>query len=275
MAMLRGLEGNDSELGRATGELTEIAAATSLEDTVEEYGDLFIGITRGELLPYGSYYLTGFLNEKPLVELHQDLEGLGISRSKEAFVPEDHIATLCEIMHAMIVGRFGEVDENWARQHHSSWVAELKGKPEPSPWWRNRTHPRKRRAMIDRKFLFAGLAATLALLPAANAHAAMSKDQMSDHVAKEFGVQVLAISADDVDGKAVFIVKIMFPEEISTPPFRSIPGSSMPKTANGYPSSNICRAAKNAPAALAPMPTGSVRMRPEAMCGASFEGQLI
>lgn len=65
--------------------------------------------------------------------------------------------------------------------------------------------------MIDRKFLFAGLMASLALLPAANAHAAMSKAQVSAHVATEFGVQVLGISADNVDGKAVFIVKIMFP----------------------------------------------------------------
>ncbi len=64
--------------------------------------------------------------------------------------------------------------------------------------------------MIDRKFLFASLVASMAMLPAVNADAAMSKDQVSAHVAKEFGVQVLDVSADRVDGKAVFIVKIMF-----------------------------------------------------------------
>ncbi len=130
LAMLRGLEGDDSELGRAIGELSEIAAATSLEDAAEEYGKLFIGITRGELLPFGSYYLTGFLNEKPLVALRQDLEGLGISRTKEASVPEDHIATLCEIMHAMIVGRFGEMvslreQNQFFRKHIDSWAAKF------------------------------------------------------------------------------------------------------------------------------------------------------
>lgn len=130
LAMLRGLEGDDSELGRAIGDLSEIAAATSLEDAAEEYSKIFIGITRGELLPYGSYYLTGFLNEKPLVALRQDLEGLGITRSKEASVPEDHIATLCEIMQTMIVGRFGEMvslreQNRFFRKHIDSWAAKF------------------------------------------------------------------------------------------------------------------------------------------------------
>lgn len=64
--------------------------------------------------------------------------------------------------------------------------------------------------MIDRKFLFASLVAAMALLPAASADAAMSKDQVSAHVAKEFGVQVLDVRPDTADGKAVFIVKVMF-----------------------------------------------------------------
>ena len=128
LTMLHGLEGDDSELGRAINELSEIAGATSVEDAVEEYNNLFIGITRGELLPFGSYYLSGFLNEKPLVELRQDLEDFGIARSKEASAPEDHIAVLCEIMHAMIVGRFGETvslheQYRFFRTHINSWSA--------------------------------------------------------------------------------------------------------------------------------------------------------
>lgn len=128
LAMLRGLEGDDSELGRAICELSEIAAATSLEDAVEEYNNLFIGLTRGELLPFGSYYLTGFLNERPLVELRQDLEGIGISRAPGASVTEDHIAALCEIMHAIIVGRFGETvslraQHQFFHKHINSWSA--------------------------------------------------------------------------------------------------------------------------------------------------------
>jgi TorA maturation chaperone TorD len=130
LAMLRGLDGDDSELGCAISEFSVKAAATSLEDAGEEYSNLFIGITRGELLPYGSYYLTGFLNEKPLVDLRQDLEGYGIARSKEGSIPEDHIATLCEIMHAMIVGRFGEMvslheQNRFFRKHIDSWAAKF------------------------------------------------------------------------------------------------------------------------------------------------------
>ena len=127
LTMLQGLEGDDSELGRALNELSEIAGATSVEDAGEEFSTLFIGVTRGELLPFGSYYLTGFLNEKPLVELRQDLEGLGIRRSPEASVTEDHISALCEIMHAIIVGRFGETASLRAQQqffhkHINSWA---------------------------------------------------------------------------------------------------------------------------------------------------------
>lgn len=128
LAMVRDLEGDDSELGRAINDLSAIAAATSVEAAAEEYNNLFIGITRGELLPFGSYYLTGFLNEKPLVELRQDLEGFGISRSPAASVTEDHIAALCEIMHALIVGRFGgtvslRAQQQFFHKHINAWAA--------------------------------------------------------------------------------------------------------------------------------------------------------
>ena len=67
---------------------------------------LFIGLGRGELLPYASYYLTGFLNEKPLARLRQDMAARGLSRAENVFEPEDNIASLMEVMGAMIVGRF-------------------------------------------------------------------------------------------------------------------------------------------------------------------------
>ena len=53
---------------------------------------------RGELLPYGSYYLTGFLHERPLARLRDDLAQLGIERAEGNAEPEDHAAILCEIM---------------------------------------------------------------------------------------------------------------------------------------------------------------------------------
>ena len=68
----------------------------------------FIGLGRGELLPYASFYITGFLNEKPLAALRSDMAALGIQRSENVYEPEDNIASLMEMMGALIVGRFGE-----------------------------------------------------------------------------------------------------------------------------------------------------------------------
>ncbi len=102
------LSGDSSELGRAIRALSRVAAATTPEAVESEYTALFIGVGRGELLPYNSYYLTGFLHEKPLAALRDDMRMLGISRSPNVFEPEDHIASLLEMMAGMIRGRFGE-----------------------------------------------------------------------------------------------------------------------------------------------------------------------
>lgn len=71
-----------------------------------EFNNLFVGLGRGELLPYASYYLTGFLNEKPLAELRSDLRSRGIKARSDVKEPEDHICTLCEIMAGIITGEF-------------------------------------------------------------------------------------------------------------------------------------------------------------------------
>src|SRR3546814_17784394 len=69
LAMLHGLEGDTSELGEGVGALAAAARGTTVETARREYFDLFIGVGQGELLPYTSYYLTGFLNAKPLARL--------------------------------------------------------------------------------------------------------------------------------------------------------------------------------------------------------------
>src|SRR5262249_57669396 len=95
-----------SPLGLAHAALAEAAAATSVERTEREFFDLFIGVGRGELLPYGSYYLTGFLQERPLARLREDLARLGIERVDGNHEPEDHAAILCEIMAGIVGGTF-------------------------------------------------------------------------------------------------------------------------------------------------------------------------
>ena len=82
-------------------------ADTATSDAVErEYHALFIGLGRGELLPYASFYLTGFLHEKPLADLRRDMAGHGLARAANSHEPEDHIASLMEMMGGMIAGRF-------------------------------------------------------------------------------------------------------------------------------------------------------------------------
>ena len=108
LVFLRKLNGDDSPLGQGLAALSDVAARVSVEEAAQEYHDLFIGVTRGELLPFASHYLTGFLNEKPLAELRDAMNTLGIARSEAASEPEDHIASLCEIMHGLIMGEFGK-----------------------------------------------------------------------------------------------------------------------------------------------------------------------
>ena len=81
LARLARLRGDASPLGLAHAALAEAAATTTVERAEREYFNLFIGIGRGEVLPYGSYYLTGFLNERPLARLREELARLGIERS--------------------------------------------------------------------------------------------------------------------------------------------------------------------------------------------------
>ena len=100
----RRLRADASPLGLAHAALAEAAASTTADRVQREYFDLFIGLGRGELMPYGSYYLTGFLHERPLARLREDLKPLGIERSEGNVEPEDHAAILCEVMAGLIDG---------------------------------------------------------------------------------------------------------------------------------------------------------------------------
>jgi TorA maturation chaperone TorD len=118
-ALLRGLSrlvGNASPLGRATTSLAAAAGLAQPAAVQREYAALFTGVARGELLPYASYYLTGFLHERPLAELRSELARLGIARAEGVAEPEDHIAFCCEAMAGMLSGAFeGDADAFLAR----------------------------------------------------------------------------------------------------------------------------------------------------------------
>ncbi|OAN44849.1 molecular chaperone TorD [Paramagnetospirillum marisnigri] len=108
LARLAHLEPDATSLGTALGELARAAAGAEADAVAEEYQALFIGVTGGELVPYGSWYLTGFLHEKPLAELRADMVRLGLEASPGTSEPEDHVASLLEMMQGLITGLVGE-----------------------------------------------------------------------------------------------------------------------------------------------------------------------
>jgi len=122
---LASLSGDASPLGTAHAALAQAAAATTADGVEREFLDLFIGLGRGELLPYASYYLTGFLHERPLARLRECLDRLAIERAPGRSEPEDHAATLCEIMAALVSRRFATpigADRELFEQHLSPWI---------------------------------------------------------------------------------------------------------------------------------------------------------
>jgi len=105
LEVLRGIapEPGDESLLAASWQLLAVAAGrASRPELREEYDALFIGVGRGEVVPYGSWYLTGFLMEQPLAQLRGDLRTLGIERQSGVCEPEDHAAALCDTMALLI-----------------------------------------------------------------------------------------------------------------------------------------------------------------------------
>jgi TorA maturation chaperone TorD len=126
LSRVTGLRGDATPLGLAHIDLANAAQATDETRAGREFFNLFIGVGRGELLPYGSYYQTGFLHERPLARVREDLALLGIERSEKTREPEDHIAILCEIMAGLAQGAFAADLAAQARffdRHLAPWAA--------------------------------------------------------------------------------------------------------------------------------------------------------
>ncbi len=108
LSLLRTLEGDDSPFGLTLCRLAERARALSAESVEEEFGKLFFGVgAGGELLPYASHYLSGLLYDRPLADLRRELRALELSADPETTEPEDHIATVLEVMHLLVLGHHG------------------------------------------------------------------------------------------------------------------------------------------------------------------------
>jgi TorA maturation chaperone TorD len=115
----------EGPLGAARAALAEAATYADPYAVEREHFTLFTGVAGGELFPYASYYLTGFLFERPLAEVRTDLRRLELKSSNELTEPEDHIAFLCEVM-AKLIRREArpEIDDaRFFRRHLEPWAA--------------------------------------------------------------------------------------------------------------------------------------------------------
>ena len=106
--------------------MSSLDSAAQGRDPVQleaEYNNLFIGVGRGEIVPYGSWYLTGFLMEQPLSDLRDDLRALGFERSQDTHEPEDHATAILEVFSVMITDGFSlQQQQDFFETHMQSWL---------------------------------------------------------------------------------------------------------------------------------------------------------
>ena len=111
-------------LGAAWSDLGRAAEHADVEAVDDEYHALFIGVGSGELIPYGSWYLTGFVMDKPLAALRTDLAALGFERRDDVKEPEDHAAALLETMALLVASAEHGIDvqRRFFDRHVATWM---------------------------------------------------------------------------------------------------------------------------------------------------------
>jgi TorA maturation chaperone TorD len=135
-AFIKGFDQLDKESIDATSpmgfefqELIRAIGESTVEDIRSEFDTLFVGVGKPDIMLYGSYYLAGFLNEKPLVALRDDLLRLGLEADKKLTETEDHLAFLCEVMRYLILEEDPPLpfDEQvrFFTQHMAPWYGQL------------------------------------------------------------------------------------------------------------------------------------------------------
>ena len=124
---LTNLESDDSPIGKSIKTLSKLASSLDLPTIRDEYVRIFIGVGRGEILPFASYYLTGFLKDKPLAKLRNDMKEIGIELAENVKEPEDHISSLFDMMSGLILGKFNKKfsigeQKDFFNKHLNPWV---------------------------------------------------------------------------------------------------------------------------------------------------------
>lgn len=119
-----------TELGKAIAAFGALAVRTPRIKAEEEFTELFYGVgAGGEMSPYASFYLTGLVYDKPLAALRGDMAEIGIAPADDLTEPEDHIASLCEMMHGILTGAYeGASGAAAARAFFERHLADWAGK---------------------------------------------------------------------------------------------------------------------------------------------------
>lgn len=102
-AIARTPSSGDGVLQQAWNDLAATCEEAKAQQVRDEYESLFIGVGKPEIMLYASFYLSGFLMEKPLAALRGDLDALQLQRSESMPESEDHIAAICEVMRFLIL----------------------------------------------------------------------------------------------------------------------------------------------------------------------------
>ena len=121
-------DGAESGFCQAWRALQEAAANADAEAVKDEFDTAFIGTGRQPVMLYGSFYLAGFLNEKPLAQLRDELTKMGLARSGDSHETEDHISALCDVMRFLIAGDQDTalaVQRDFFQRHIHSWNTQL------------------------------------------------------------------------------------------------------------------------------------------------------
>ena len=111
---------------------------TTVEAAAAEFAALFVGVGKPEIFAYGSYHLSGYLNEKPLATLRTDLAALGLTREDSTLETEDHVSYVFEVMRYLIAGDDAgvcnlEQQRRFFRKHVQTWLDSLCDAVQASP----------------------------------------------------------------------------------------------------------------------------------------------
>jgi TorA maturation chaperone TorD len=125
LADLANLHTDSSPLGSAHEAIAQAALRANVDELSREYFNLFVGVGRGELLPYASFYLTGSLHGRPLASLREAMREIGIERAEWLQEPEDHAGVLFEIMSELVSGNIAAplgTDREIFQNYLASWI---------------------------------------------------------------------------------------------------------------------------------------------------------